>query len=184
MKKLVLVVDHFLSRLPDDIVERGELDRVYGACLFAHATEDTTEFIDLELRGVLLTIVPGRFRSLDVDAVRGADRWAHHACNALHATRRVSIQTVDPSEVGGLKPAMLRVVVFASLLGVLERSARMSLPERSKKVTHGRPEPFDDAREVDRLGCVHRGGFDRNDVFVADRHTARSIAAFQRVSGG
>ena len=58
MEQLVLVEHHLLARLADNIVERREFNRIDWACLFTHATEDTTQLINLKLRRVLLAIIP------------------------------------------------------------------------------------------------------------------------------
>jgi len=94
-----LIEDHFLSGAANNIVHRGEFDRIDGAGLFAHAAEDAAEFVDFELGGVFFAVIPGGFGGLDVDAVGGADGGAHHAGDALDTAGGVFVESVDASEV-------------------------------------------------------------------------------------
>lgn len=99
MQQLVLVEHHLLARGTDHIVHMGQLNRIDRTRLFAHPAEDATEFIDLELGGVFLAIVPRRLRRLDMDAVGRADRGAHHARYALDPARGISIEPMHAPEV-------------------------------------------------------------------------------------
>lgn len=172
-----LVVNHFLSALPDHIIERGQFDRVNGACFFAHAAEDAAELVDLEFRGVFLAIIPRGFRGFDVDAVRWTNSGAHHARNAFHASRGVFVEAVHPSEVARLDPAFFDGEVLTAFFRVLHRVAGASLSEGGEEVTERGPESPENRREIDGLHRGHRLGGDVFDLVVWDAHIGVSIAA-------
>lgn len=99
MEQLVLVEHHFLTRFTNHIVERGEFDRIDRACLFAHATEDAPQLVDLKLGGVFFAIIPWGFCCFDMNAVGGANSGAHHAGDTFDASCRVSVESMHASEV-------------------------------------------------------------------------------------
>ena len=99
MEQFVFVENHFLASFADDIVERGQFDRIDRAGLFAHATENTSEHIDLELGGVFFAVIPRRLGCLDMDAVGWANGGAHHARDTFDSSGGIAVETMHASEV-------------------------------------------------------------------------------------
>lgn len=163
----VAIEQHAVARVRGDFEHAGvHANRVFGTGFYAITAEHALAEIDIKLHRILLNLLLRPLARDDVDALRRAHGFAHHARDAARRAVFAFGETMQRAQPRPKKSPHFGILKRdrAFLITLHAQAGEREMPQIVEEATHGEHQPVPNAREIRAFPKGERF------IFVVDVH--------------